>query len=155
MFFDDINEVKLMGNLTQDPELRFTPSGTAVVNFSIATNRRYKNGEEWTDETTFHNIVAWGNLAQGTAQRAKKGTRVLVDGRIQVRSWDGNDGKKNYRTEVVANNIILIDRYNKGSKDELEDVASLASSAPAEDSNGGSSKQPSVDTSIDPDELPF
>ena len=72
--FGDINKVEIMGNLTQDPELRFTPNGSAVASFSVATNRRYKQGDEYKDETTFHNIVVWGNLAQALSQRAKKGT---------------------------------------------------------------------------------
>jgi single-strand DNA-binding protein len=154
MLFDDINEVRLLGNITNDPDLRFTPNGTAVLNFGMATNRRYKAGEEWKDETTFHNIVVWSTLAQGVAQRANKGTRVLVSGRIQVRTWDGNDGKKNYKTEVVADNVILIDRYNKGKSSELPDVQSLATSGSGK-STAQESPDASVDTTIDPDELPF
>ena len=155
MLFDDINEVRLLGNITNDPDLRFTPNGTAVLNFGMATNRRYKAGEEWKDETTFHNIVVWSTLAQGVAQRANKGTRVLVSGRIQVRTWDGNDGKKNYKTEVVADNVILIDRYNKGKSSELPDVQSLATSGSSGKSTAQESPDASVDTTIDPDELPF
>lgn len=115
--FGDINKVELLGNLTQDVELRFTPNGAAVASVSMATNRRYKQGEEYKDEVTFHNVVIWGNLAQGFAQRAKKGTRVLITGRIQTRSWDGNDGQKKYKTEIVAEDAILIDRYEKGKMD--------------------------------------
>jgi single-strand DNA-binding protein len=146
MYFDDINEVRLMGNMTGDPELKFTPSGTAVLNFSMATNRRYKQGETWTDEVTYHNVVVWGNLAQGLAARTKKGTRVMVDGRIQTRSWDGQDGKKNYRTEVVANNVLLIDRYNRDVTDNSGAAQGGASMAATNDADA---------PSIDPDDLPF
>ena len=153
MYFDDLNETKLLGNMTNDPELKFTPSGTAVLNFSMATNRRYKQGEEWKDEVAYHNIVVWGNLAQGLATRAKKGTRVLVDGRLQTRSWEGTDGKKNYRTEIVASNVLLIDRYNR-------DAADGSSAAPSSSSAPASTPAPEMDVdsgegSINPDDLPF
>lgn len=162
MYFDDLNEIKVLGNLTSDPELRFTPNGSAVLNFSLATNRRYKNGDNWTDEVTYHNVVVWGTMAQGLATRAKKGTRVLVDGRIQTRSWDGQDGKKNYRTEIVANNVLLIDRYNRDVTD-----GSGAGAVTAGAASGNASTKPKKDesedmadidmseTTIDPDDLPF
>lgn len=153
MLFDDINEVTLMGNITADPDLRFTPGGTAVMNFGMATNRRYKQGEEWTDEVTYHNVVVWGNMAQSLSTRIKKGTKVHVSGRLQVRTWDGNDGKKNYKTEVVAGNVILIDRYNK-------DVDGSQSEAPAQKRGKSKDSEPEFEPeastdSIDPDELPF
>lgn len=153
MFFDDLNEVKLLGNMTNDPELKFTPSGTAVLNFSMATNRRYKQGEEWKDEVAYHNIVVWGNLAQGLATRAKKGTRVLVDGRLQTRSWEGNDGKKNYRTEIVANNVLLIDRFNR---DAADGAAMPSSTSPAAASMSSAADMDMGDEgTINPDDLPF
>lgn len=155
MYFDDINEVRLMGNLTNDPELRFTPNGSAVLNFSIATNRRYKQGENWTDEVTYHNVVVWGNLAQGLSTRVKKGTRVYIDGRIQVRTWDGQDGKKNYRTEVVANNVLLIDRYNKDVGDAAASAAPMGAPAGMPASAPSSSSDMGDDGSINPDDLPF
>lgn len=142
--FGDVNKVQLMGNLVKDPELRFTPSGAAVLNFSIATNRNYKVGEEWKEEVTFHNIVSWRS-AENLAKRLKKGSRVYIDGRIQTRSWDGDDGKKQYKTEVVVDNISLISRYN--GSEELADIPS-ADDAP-------SSSKGSSDETIDPDDLPF
>lgn len=162
MYFDDLNEVKVLGNLTNDPELRFTPSGAAVLNFSLATNRRYKQGETWSDEVTYHNVVVWGTLAQGLATRAKKGTRVLVDGRLQTRSWDGQDGKKNYRTEIVAGNVLLLDRYNKDVTDGSgASAVSSASNAPAptkskkDVAEDEMSEMAGAEGSIDPDDLPF
>jgi single-strand DNA-binding protein len=118
--FGDLNEVRLLGNMTQDVELRYTANGTAVANFSVATNRRYKQNEEWKDAVEFHNIVVWGNLAQNVAQRSKKGTRILVTGRLQTRSWEGQDGQKRYKTEVVADDVFLIDRFERGKSEDLE-----------------------------------
>jgi single-strand DNA-binding protein len=163
--FGDINEVRVMGNITSDPELRFTSSGTAVVNFSVATNRRFKQGDEWKDETDFHNIVVWGNTGQQLAQRCKKGTRVMIIGRLQTRSWEGQDGRKNYRTEIVADDAFLIDRYERGKSDELPPAQ--ATTSPARDggapaaapsARGGSKKasqSASQDDIVDPDDLPF
>lgn len=150
--FGDINEVRLMGNITNDPDLRFTPSGTAVLSFGLATNRRYKKGEEWVDEPSFHNIVVWGQRAQSLAQRIKKGTRVHVSGRLQTRSWDGQDGKKQYKTEVVSDDVILIARYNEGPNSEL--APATASKQP---SSKAAAAEPDMDppADIDPDELPF
>ncbi len=159
--FDDINEVRILGNVTNDPDLRFTPSGTAVLSFSVATNRRYQKDNEWVDEPTFHNLVVWGQRAQSVAQRIKKGTRVHVSGRVQTRSWDGQDGKKNYRTEIVADNVILIARYNEGPSSDLPTAEGKPmDSDPGTGSNSkrSSSSEDSgmaAEASIDPDDLPF
>src|SRR5260221_6466412 len=144
--FGDINRVTLMGNVTKDPDLRYTPGGAAVISFSVATNRRYKKGEEWVDEPAFHNIVAW-NQAEGLAQRIKKGTRIYVEGRLQTRSWDDKEGKKQYKTEIVSDRIILISRFEGSNNDEgsAESAGSAKSSA--------ASSEPA--DSIDPSDLPF
>lgn len=114
--FGDINEVNLMGNVTEDVEAKFTPAGNAVINFSIATNRSYKQDDEWKDEVAYHNITCWRN-AENLAKRIKKGTRVHVHGRLMTRSWQ-KDGETKYRTEIIANRILLIDRYVKFDKNE-------------------------------------
>lgn len=155
MLFDDVNEVRLMGNITNDPDLRFTPSGTAVLNFGLATNRRFKDGDEWKDDTTFHNIVAWAQLAQSAGQRIHKGTKVLVSGRLQVRTWDGNDGKKQYKTEVVADNIILIARYNEGAANDLPSVSPDVSGKTAKSSTKPEETSQAQEETINPDDLPF
>ena len=115
--FGDLNESQVIGNITQDLEVRYTTGGSAVTNFSVATNRSYRkqNSEEWQEEVTFHNIVVWGNDAEYLSQRASKGTRLYVKGRLQTRSWEDSDGKKNYRTEIVAEKVILLDRYERGA----------------------------------------
>ncbi len=153
--FNDINEVRLMGNVTNDPDLRFTPAGTAVLSFGLATNRRYKKGDEWTDEPTFHNIVIWGNYAQSLAPRIHKGTRMVVNGRIQTRSWDGQDGKKNYKTEIVSNEVNLVSRYNEGKLDSAQAPSGGGNYSPSADNSGSTPSSSNEDESIDPDDLPF
>jgi single-strand DNA-binding protein len=140
--FNDVNKVILMGNVTQDPDLRFTSGGTAVLNLSMATNRSYKVGDEWKDEVTFHNIVIWRSAEQ-LAKRIKKGTRIYVEGRGQTRSWEGTDGKKNYKHEVHADVVNLIARY-EGGEMSGGSASKESDSAPAQD-----------ETAIEPDDLPF
>src|SRR3972149_3553329 len=99
-----INKALLFGNLTRDPELRALPSGMKVVNFSVATNRTYKDRDgKKQEQTVFHNVVVFGRQADTVNQYLKKGSSILVEGRIQTRSWDDKtSGEKKYRTEVIA-----------------------------------------------------
>src|SRR3954463_10407036 len=99
-----LNKVFLYGNLTRDPELKALPSGGQVVNFGMATNRTYKDKSGAKQETTeFHNVVAFGGTAEVIAQYCKKGRPLVIEGRLQTRSWDDKEsGKKNYRTEIIA-----------------------------------------------------
>lgn len=102
----NLNKVFLVGNLTRDPELRSLPSGTPVASFGVATNRVWKNQQgERQEEVQFHNIVVFGRQAEIVSQYLTKGSLVLVEGRIQTRSWVGKDGTKQYRTEIVAERI--------------------------------------------------
>ena len=105
-----LNKVILVGNLTKDPELRFIPSGQAVANLRLATNRRWKasNGD-WKEETCFVGIVVWGKSAEACGEYLKKGSPVLVEGRLQNRSWDGEDGQKRSLIEVVAERIQFLE----------------------------------------------
>lgn len=97
-----LNKVTLIGNLTRDPELKALPQGTKVASMSLATNRVWKDQSGTKKEAVeFHNIVAFGKQAETLAQYCKKGQSLLVEGRLQTRSWEGQDGKKNYRTEIV------------------------------------------------------
>src|SRR3989338_2876638 len=96
----DFNQAIVLGNLTRDPELRSTASGQSVASFSVATNRRWTNKEgQQQEEAEFHNIVAWGKLAEICAQILYKGRKVLVAGRLQTRNWEGQDGLKRFTTE--------------------------------------------------------
>jgi single-strand DNA-binding protein len=99
------NKVILLGNLTRDPEVRYLPSGTAVASFAIAVNRRYKQGEETKDEVSYIDIVVFGKTAENCGQYLNKGDGVLVDGRLQQRRWETEDGQKRSKVEVVAQTV--------------------------------------------------
>lgn len=103
----NLNKVLVLGNLTRDPERRALPSGDAVTNLGIATNRYYTTGGEKKQETEFHNIVLFGKLAEIADQYLKKGSLVLIEGRLRTRSWESQDGQKRYRTEIVADKMQL------------------------------------------------
>ena len=112
-----INKVILIGRLGKDPEMRFTPSGKAVTNFTLATN------ENWTDQsgekqerTEWHRIVTWGKLAENCAKLLAKGKQIYVEGRIQTRSWDDKDGSKRYTTEIVANIMQMLGPMESGNR---------------------------------------
>ncbi len=112
-----LNQVTLMGNLTRDPELRQTPNGQSVCSFSLALNRSYKDASgDWKEATDYVDIVAWANLGERVAQYVTKGRRVLVQGRLQSRSWE-QDGAKRNKIEVLASDVTFLDgRGNEGSE---------------------------------------
>src|SRR6185436_18098632 len=119
-----LNRVELIGNLTRDPELRYTPSGTAVCSFGIATNRSWKTDDgQAHDETEFHNIVAWNKLAEICSQFLTKGQKTYVEGRLATREWTGQDGQKRNRTEVVIDDMILLGNKGTGGRPESEPPA--------------------------------
>lgn len=104
-----LNKVLLIGNLTRDPELRYTPQGTAVCTFGLATNRQWTTDQgEKREEAEFHTIVAWNRLAEICAEFLKKGRSVYVEGRISTREWEGQDGTRRKSVEVVANEVIFL-----------------------------------------------
>jgi single-strand DNA-binding protein len=104
-----LNKVLLIGNLGRDPEMRFTPSGKPVTSFSLAATRNWVSADgERHDETEWFNVVAWGNLAEICNQHLNKGQKVYVEGRLQTRSWEDGNGQKHFRTEVVANEMIIL-----------------------------------------------
>jgi single-strand DNA-binding protein len=106
-----LNRVQLIGNLTRDPEMKQIPGGQVVTGFGIATNFTWtsKTGEK-QNKTEFHNIVVWGKLAEICGQYLRKGSKAYVEGRLQTRDWEGEDGVKRYRTEIIADNMIMLDR---------------------------------------------
>ncbi len=112
-----VNKVILIGNLGKDPELKYTPSGTAVVKFSLATNERFKDkAGEWQDRTEWHNVVAWQRLAEIANEYLKKGRTVYIEGRLQTRSWEDQATKqKKYMTEIVANDLVLLGGREAGA----------------------------------------
>lgn len=99
------NSVTLVGNLTRDPELRFTTGGRAVASFGLAVNRRYQKDGEWQEQTSFFNVVAWGDLGENCATSLTKGSRAIVTGRLEQRSWDTSEGEKRTVVEIIADEI--------------------------------------------------
>ena len=112
-----VNKVILLGNLGKDPEVKFTPQGTPVAKFSLATNERYKDKDgNWQDRTEWHNIVVWQRLAEIAGEYLKKGGKVYIEGRLQTRSWDDKTtNQKKYMTEVVASDLVLLGGRGEGA----------------------------------------
>lgn len=102
------NRVELIGNLTRDPELRYTPNGAAVATFGLATNRTYVSDGERKEEVDFHKVVAWNKLAELSNQLLKKGSRVFISGRLQYREWETADGQKRKEAEIVLEDLVLL-----------------------------------------------
>ena len=108
---EGLNRVYLIGNLGQNPELRFTQSNQPVLSLRLATNERFKNRDgEWQDRTEWHTIVVWGRRAEGLSKILSKGSQLCVEGRLQTRNWEDRQGQKRYTTEIVAREIILLGR---------------------------------------------
>jgi single-strand DNA-binding protein len=151
----NLNKALLIGRLTKDPEMRYTPSGTAVTNFSIATNRWSSGPDgERKEFTDYHNIVAYNagrrNLAEIVAQYTRKGALVFIEGRIQTRSWEGQDGQKRRTTEIIANDVQFLDSRSSGPSDGTARGGSGRSAQ--------SDEIPAPDDAprdVDPDEIPF
>lgn len=115
-----LNKVLLMGRLTRDPETRYTASGAPVVNFGLAVNRRYQDQSgEWRDETCFVNAVAWRKLAERLSSQLKKGSAVFVEGRLQSRSWEAQDGTRRSTIEVNAMSVQVLDKREGGSSESV------------------------------------
>jgi single-strand DNA-binding protein len=150
--FADINEVTIMGNVTQKPVVRATTNGTAVTQISVATTRSFKKGEAWEKESEFHNIVLWGKLAGMAGERLDKGTRIIVKGRLATRSWE-KEGVKHWKTEIIANDVILIARYIKRDGEKQSEVQ--ASEGDLDDMVSTQTAMGQENVDINPDDLPF
>jgi len=149
----------IIGNLGRDPEMRYTPSGQAVTQFTVAVNRNYKDQQgERQEETEWFRVVAWGQQAEFAAEYLRKGAKVYVEGRIQTRQWEGQDGQKRYTTELVANTIQTLERRQR---DDMGDGGSQlppeprAPRATAGQGGQGGSPKPSEQPEPDYDDLPF
>jgi len=139
-----LNLVQLIGNLTKDPEVKYTGSGTAVASFSIATNRSWKNQEGNIEEAVeFHNIVAWGKLGEICGQYLKKGTKVYLQGSLTTRSWQDDAGVTKYKTEVRVDEMIILD--SKGARAEVDGQSTTEVSEDAPVANDGSQEDPLKD----------
>lgn len=128
----DLNKVMIIGRLTRDPELRQIPGGTSVCRLGLATNFSYTNQQgQKTDRVEYHNIVLWSKLGEIAAQYLKKGRRVYIEGRLQTTQWDAQDGQKKSRTEVIAENMIMLDGGQGGPAAGFGGGDTPAYSAPA------------------------
>lgn len=161
-----LNQVTLMGNLTRDPELRQTPTGQNVTNFSLALNRAYKDQSgEWQEVTDYVDIVCWGPLAERVAQYMSKGRRCLVQGRLQSRSWE-QEGQKRSKVEVLANDVTFLDSRGSGGDDPApsgrsDDAGSTESKGAGKPKPSKKAKKDDVviedigDDPINLDDIPF
>ena len=132
-----VNRIIIIGNLGSEPEMRFTPNGRPVTSFSVATNRRYTTSEgERREETEWFTVVTWARLAEQCNQFLSKGKLVYVEGRLQSHSWEGQDGQKRYRNEIVADRVSFLDRQSSAHLNEDKNI------------------EPGMDD-IEPDDIPF
>jgi len=139
----NLNKVFILGRLTRDPEQRTMPSGRPVSNFGMATNRIWTDQEsrEKQEQVEFHNIVAFGKLAEICNQYLAKGQLVLIEGRIQTRSWTDQNGNKRSRTEIVAENMQMGPRANRGTAEEIPAAAENVEEIPVEEIDEESTEQ--------------
>lgn len=161
-----LNKVQLIGNLTRDPELRYTPSGAAVCTIGLATNRSWmtESGEK-KEETEFHRIIAWNKLAELCSQLLVKGRKIYIEGRLRTNSWTAQDGTQKNITEIVIEDMILLDSKRPVSGEEVHTATVTAQPAPT----AATAKKPSapasdektattasgVNEDVNPDDIPF
>jgi len=153
-----VNKVILVGNLGKDPELKYTPQGTAVAKFSLATTERYKDkAGEWQDRTEWHNIVAWARTAEVAGEYLKKGRTVYIEGSIRTNSWDDKEsGQKKYRTEIIVNELIMLG----GGRGEGDSEGGGRSKGASSGKGGGFDQSAPADdfsqgTQITDEDIPF
>ena len=151
-----VNKVILIGHLGRDAETKFTPSGVAMTKFSVATNRRWKDQQtgEWKEETDWANVVLWRQ--ENLANYLTKGKQIYVECRLQTRSWDDKDGKKQYMTEVVADEVILLGgRGGEGGQEAGPQPVSMPRSAPRPQPAASAGDEMGADQGITDDDIPF
>ncbi len=151
----NLNKAFIIGNLTRDPEVRTLPSGQSVATFSVASNRMWtdKQGQK-QKQAEFHNIVTFGRLAEIAGQYLTKGAMVFIEGRIQTRSWDGQDGAKKWRTEIVAESMQMGPRGQGGGSSDEGRSAGGAPVGKQDDQEIGTIEYPG-DDEINPNDIPF
>lgn len=148
----DLNKVMLIGNVVRDPEIRTTPSGQSVASFAIATNLVWKDKSgQRQQKAEFHNIVAWRRLGEIVGQYVKKGSKIYLEGRLETRSWDDQNGMKRYRTEIIADNMILLDKAGAGGGQSF----TPRSQEPALDESSQPAPAESPEQEISIDDIPF
>lgn len=148
-----VNLAILVGNLTRDPQMRYTPNGTAVTSFSVATNRSWISEGKEQEAVDYHNIVVWNKLAETCNNLLAKGRKVYIKGRISNRSWDDSSGQKHYRTEIVADEVIFLDapRGKDQSPTAAEGAVDSAKAEPVVEAE----KTGVLDEEVNAEEIPF
>lgn len=146
-----INQATIVGNVTADPEIKYSPNGKAVLNITLATNHSYKKDEEWVDVPSFHRIVMWGNVAEFIAKSIKKGDKLYVDGRIDYRTYQDKEGQTRYITEIKADRVVSM---NKGQGGKPADQESQEPHETTIDEFPDKEDAPK-DESVSPDDIPF
>jgi single-strand DNA-binding protein len=148
-----LNRATILGNLTRDPEMRTIASGQAVCNFGVATNRQWTDAAGQKQEAAdFHNIVAWGKLAEICGQYLAKGKKVYIEGRLQTRQWEAQDGSKRQATEIVAENMIMLDRAGAGAPSGSPSAPFTPAPPPAKSKDDPA---PNPDDEIKVEDIPF
>lgn len=154
-----LNKVQLIGNLTRDPELRYTPTGAAVCTIGLATNRQWTTeAGEKKEETEFHRVVAWNKLAELCSQLLAKGRKIYVEGRLRTNQWQGQDGTQRNTTEVVIEDMIILDSKRPVTATGEEPHAAetpAPEEAPAEKTVENTVETPAATDQVNPDDIPF
>lgn len=162
-----LNKCMIIGNLGRDPEMRYTPSGQAVTQFSVATNRNFRDPQgEWQSETEWFRVVVWADQAERAAEQLRKGHKVYIEGRLQTRQWEDQTGNKRYTTELIAQRVQSLERRDRDEGASFEESSGGGerssgggerSSGGGERSSGGSASGSAAPTSSaqDFDDLPF
>lgn len=152
-----LNRAQIIGNLTRDPEVRFIPSGQAVASFAVATNRRWRDKDGNNQEATeFHDVVAWGKMAEIIGQILHKGNKVYVEGRLQTRNWEAQDGSKRTRTEIVMENFVPLTAKGASSTNLGEGVQEFPVEKTEEEKTASPKKEESDSSEeINLDDIPF
>ena len=153
-----LNKAMIIGNLGRDPELRYTPNGQAVTQFTVAVNRNYRGSDgEWQEETEWFRVVAWGPVGERAAENLRKGNKVYVEGRIQTRQWEDQSGQKRYTTELIADRVANLERRPREDGDPgftpRPSGRDAGAPAPAPAPAGGSRGDDLDQTDLD--DLPF
>jgi single-strand DNA-binding protein len=156
-----LNKAMIIGNLGRDPEMRYTPGGQAVTQFTVAVNRNYKgqNGE-WQEETEWFRVVVWGQQAERAAEYLRKGNKVYIEGRLQTRQWEDKEGQKRYTTELVANQVTNLERRSRdedGDPGPATGATAAGANRPARPSQPAAADEPAGDKLDESnfDDLPF
>lgn len=157
-----LNRVQLIGNLTRDPELRYTPQGTAVCTIGLATNRSWTtdNGDK-REEVEYHKIIAWNKLGELCSQLLSKGRKIYVEGRLSTRSWTGQDGTQKTTTEIVIDDMIILDSRKDGSTQQEPDMSygeeetKEEESKPKKAAKTKTKEEEVASDEVNPDDIPF